>query len=176
MENNTNTTSNISINVSDCKPILKWAGGKTQLLKEIDLRLPLKYTRYIEPFFGGGALFFHLKPKNAVIADSNPELINLYNSIADNVDKVIEYLKEYINNEKMFYEVRSQDWSYLDSYNAAARTIYLNHTCYNGLYRVNKKGEFNVPFGHYKNPRIIDETALRLASQLLKDTTIIFAY
>ena len=155
------------------KPILKWAGGKTQLLEELVQRMPKNYGKYIEPFFGGGALFFALKPKEAVISDSNPELINMYIQIAENVEEVIECLKTYQNDSDMFYTVRNQKWEELPKFEAAARTIYLNKTCYNGLYRVNKKGEFNVPFGRYKNPKICDEENLREASELLRRATII---
>lgn len=109
----------------------------------------------------GGAVFFALQPENAVIADSNPELINLYRTVADNVEAVINELKKFTNTEEMFYEVRSQDWESLSPEAAAARTIYLNKTCFNGLYRVNKKGQFNVPFGKYKNPKILDEENLK---------------
>ena len=156
-----------------CKPILKWAGGKTQMLDSILPRFPNSYGKYIEPFFGGGAIFFALQPKNAVIADSNPELINLYRTVAHNVEAVISELKSFTNTEEMFYEVRSQDWKSLSSIEAAARTIYLNKTCFNGLYRVNKKGQFNVPFGKYKNPKIVDEDNLRAASIVLSQATII---
>lgn len=124
------------------KPILKWAGGKTQMLGELLPKVPSSYGRYLEPFFGGGALFFALQPENAVIADSNPELINMYRQVADHVDDVISYLEKYQNTSEMFYSVRSLDWETLPKAEAAARTIYLNRTCYNGLYRVNKKGQF----------------------------------
>ncbi len=155
------------------KPILKWAGGKTQMLGELMPRVPKKYGRYIEPFFGGGALFFSLKPENAIIADSNPELINMYLQVAHHVDDVIEYLQKYENTSEMFYEVRSLDWQTLPKAEAAARTIYLNKTCFNGLYRVNKSGQFNTPFGKYKNPKICDIDALRLASEALRKADIL---
>ena len=154
------------------KPILKWAGGKTQMLGELFPKVPSSYGRYIEPFFGGGALFFALQPENAVIADSNPELINMYRQVADHVDNVISYLEKYQNTSEMFYSVRSLDWETLPKAEAAARTIYLNRTCYNGLYRVNKKGQFNVPYGKYKNPKICDTEALHAASQALRKADI----
>ena len=150
------------------RPVLKWAGGKTQLLDELLLRAPKAYGKYIEPFFGGGALFFALKPENAVIADSNPELINMYQQIAINVDEVIDKLKRYHNSQEEFYAVREQNWMNLSKSEAAARMIYLNRTCFNGLYRVNRQGQFNVPFGKYKNPKICDETNLRQASIALQ--------
>lgn len=155
------------------KPILKWAGGKTQMLGELMPRVPKTYGRYIEPFFGGGALFFSLKPESAIIADSNPELINMYLQVAHHVDDVIECLQKYENTSEMFYEVRSLDWQTLPKAEAAARTIYLNKTCFNGLYRVNRSGQFNTPFGKYKNPKICDIEALRLASEALHKAEIL---
>ena len=155
------------------KTLLKWAGGKTQLLGEIIPRMPKKYGRYIEPFLGGGALFFAVSPTGGVIADSNPELVNLYRSVAQDVGGVIEQLRRYENTEEMFYAVRALDPAKLSSAEAAARTIYLNRTCFNGLFRVNRAGQFNVPFGRYKNPKILDEKGLRMASALLRHTTII---
>lgn len=155
------------------KPILKWAGGKTQMLGELLPKVPPSYGRYIEPFFGGGAMFFALQPEQAVIADSNPELINLYRQVADHVDDVIDQLKKYENTPEMFYAVRGQDWTMLPEDEAAARTIFLNKTCFNGLYRVNKKGQFNVPFGKYKNPKICDEDGLKAASEALRKAEIV---
>lgn len=157
----------------DSRPLLKWAGGKTQLLNDIRPKLPKKFGRYIEPFVGGGALFFALRPGQSVIADSNPELINLYRAVAENVDAVIADLRTYQNSEEVFYATRGLDWKAMNSASAAARTIFLNRTCYNGLYRVNKSGQFNVPFGRYKNPKIVDEPALRAAAELLANATIL---
>lgn len=155
------------------KPILKWAGGKTQMLGNLLPKVPASYGRYIEPFFGGGAMFFALQPENAVIADSNPELINMYHQIADHVENVIWCLKRYENTSEMFYAVRDQDWTSLSKDEAAARTIFLNRTCFNGLYRVNKQGQFNVPYGKYKNPKICDEVGLKAASAVLKKADIL---
>ncbi len=143
------------------------------MLGELLPRVPKNYNRYIEPFFGGGALFFSLKPENSIIADSNPELINMYLQVANHLDDVIEHLQKYENTSEMFYDVRSLDWESLPKAEAAARTIYLNKTCFNGLYRVNKSGQFNTPFGNYKNPKICDTDALRLASEELKKATIL---
>lgn len=148
-------------------PILKWAGGKTQLLPTLLPNIPSHFGTYIEPFFGGGALFFALRPTNAIISDSNPELVNLYRQIAADVEGVIDALGEFENKESVFYNVRAQDFRELDPTLAAARTIYLNRTCYNGLYRLNKKGQFNVPFGRYVNPTICNPAALRSASKAL---------
>ena len=155
------------------KPILKWAGGKTQMLGDLLPKVPKSYGRYIEPFFGGGAMFFALQPKNAIIADSNPELINMYREVATNVDEVIRYLKRYENTSEMFYVVREQEWTQLSKAEAAARTIFLNRTCFNGLYRVNKQGRFNVPYGKYVNPKICDEEGLKAASEALKKAEIL---
>lgn len=155
------------------KPILKWAGGKTQMLGDLLPKVPKSYGRYIEPFFGGGAMFFALQPENAIIADSNPELINMYRQVAENVDEVISCLKKYENSSEMFYAVREQDWMCLSKSEAAARTIFLNRTCFNGLYRVNKQGKFNVPYGKYANPRICDEEGLKAASEALKKAEIL---
>lgn len=155
------------------KPILKWAGGKTQMLGDLLPKVPNSYGRYIEPFFGGGAMFFALQPESAIIADSNPELINMYREVADHVENVIQFLKQYENTFEMFYAVRSQEWMTLPKAEAAARTIFLNRTCYNGLYRVNKQGRFNVPYGKYKNPKICDESGLRAASEALKKADIL---
>lgn len=161
------------VETAHAKPILKWAGGKTQMLGDLLPKVPTSYGRYIEPFFGGGAMFFALQPENAVIADSNPELINMYREVADHVENVIQWLKRYENTSEMFYAVRSQDWTTLPKAEAAARTIFLNKTCFNGLYRVNKQGQFNVPYGKYKSPKICDEAGLRAASEALKKTDIL---
>lgn len=155
------------------RPPLKWAGGKNQLLGELLPRIPEKYGRYIEPFFGGGALFFAVAPEKGVISDSNPELVNLYRCIANDVDGVIACLQNFENTEEDFYAVRRMDWNAIPSSLAAARTLYLNRTCYNGLFRVNGAGHFNVPFGHYKKARILDEVSLRATSSLLQKTLIL---
>lgn len=155
------------------KPILKWAGGKTQLLGDLMPRIPEEYGTYIEPFFGGGALFFAVRPESAIISDRNPEIINVYEQVANNVDEVIGLLKGFKNEEAFYYEMRERNPEELSAAEAAARTIYLNHTCYNGLYRVNKSGKFNTPFGCYKRPTICDESALRAASDALKKATIV---
>lgn len=155
------------------KPFLKWAGGKTQILDEITAKAPKQFNRYIEPFIGSGAVFFALQPRHGIIADSNPELVNVYQTIATDVEQVIDHLSRFRNTETDFYEVRSLDFDDLEKPYAAARTIYLNKTCYNGLYRVNKKSQFNVPFGHYKNPRICQPDVLRGVCAALQHTEII---
>lgn len=155
------------------KPFLKWAGGKTQLLDDLKNKAPNNFNRYIEPFIGGGAMFFAIQPHVAIIADSNPELVNAYQCLADNVDKVIAHLFTFKNTKSYFYEIRELVSAELEKEYAAARMIYLNRTCYNGLFRVNKKGEFNVPYGNYKNIRICQVDILRVASQLLQNVEIV---
>lgn len=161
------------------KPVIKWVGGKTQLLDELIKRIPKKYNTYFEAFFGGGALLLAITPKNAIINDFNKELINLYTVIKDNPDKLINELNsgKYLNEESNFYSIRNLDrneihFNKLADFEKASRTIYLNKTCYNGLYRVNSKGEFNTPFGRYKNPLICDEENIRNVSKYLKTLSI----
>jgi DNA adenine methylase len=155
------------------RPILKWAGGKTQMLDVLLSSAPKKFNKYIEPFFGGGAMFFALQSKNAVISDLNNELVNLYNVVANNVDAVIERLKILPNDKEFFINLRKQNVSDLSDIEKAVRTIYLNKTCFNGLYRVNRQGNFNVPFGNQKNPKICDEDNLRAVSRVLEQTHIV---
>lgn len=155
------------------RPVLKWAGGKTQLLAELRSRFPARFTRYVEPFFGGGALFFDVRPDQALIADSNPELVNLYRCIQTNHQAITEHLARFENTEACFYHVRAERFADLAPAYAAARTIYLNRTCYNGLYRVNRRGEFNVPFGRYKSPTFNQPDTLRAAAQALANADIV---
>lgn len=155
------------------KPVVKWAGGKQQLLEVLLAKAPRHYGRYVEPFVGGGALFFALLPERAVISDSNPELINLYRVIASDVESLIEALRPLRNDEETFYRMRALCPSELCSVEQAARTLYLNRTCYNGLFRVNRRGQFNVPFGRYKNPVICDAENLSAASFALRRAEII---
>ena len=157
-------------------PIVKWVGGKRQLMFELLKNMPKSYNRYFEPFIGGGALFFELQPDNAYISDMNEELINLYQVVKDNVYELIADLQKHDISKEYFMEIRNIDrteeyrnWSDVKK---ASRFIYLNRTCFNGMYRVNSKGEFNVPFGHYKNPRIVDENNLVNCSNLLQKTEI----
>lgn len=154
------------------KPVIKWAGGKGQLLADLHRRKPETFGRYIEPFIGGGAFFFDLMPDQAIIADSNPELVNLYRCLRDDYSSILGHLITFRNEEDFYYELRSEKFGELEPSYAAARTIFLNRTCFNGLYRVNKKGEFNVPFGRYKNPNFCDPDVLRAASHALQGVTI----
>jgi len=153
-------------------PFLKWAGGKSQLLKEIVPVIPSHFENYFEPFLGGAALLFHLldhRPSlKAFISDSNSELINCYLSVQSNVEEVVQALKIHRNDKHYYYKIRAQDTKRLMPAERAARLIYLNKTCFNGLYRVNRSGQFNVPFGKYRNPRIVDEEKLRSVSKILR--------
>lgn len=161
---------------SETYPIVKWVGGKRQLMFELLKNIPKTYNRYFEPFIGGGALFFELQPDNAYISDINEELINLYSVVRDSVDELIEDLSKHEVSKEYFLEIRNidrtEEYSNLSNIERASRFIYLNRTCFNGMYRVNSKGEFNVPFGNYKNPRIIDKSNLLNCSELLKETEI----
>lgn len=165
------------------RPFLKWAGGKRQLIPviipEIQKHLPKGSSRYYEPFIGAGAILLTLQPKKAVINDTNTELINCYLVIRDAVEDLIDLLKDHKtrNNEDYYYEIREKDreTEYVHSLTKAeraARIIYLNKTCYNGLFRVNSQGQFNVPFGRYKNPSILDEAVLRGVSNYLNQNQI----
>lgn len=155
-------------------PILKWAGGKRQLLPELRKHFPAKFGVYYEPFVGGGAVFFDLATSGRLhgrgvsLADSNVELIKTYRAIRQDVDAVIWMLRSHArqHSEKHFYETRAA--KVVTSTQIAARMIYLNRTCFNGLYRVNKSGGFNVPFGRYKDPNICDPEALRACSKVLQ--------
>lgn len=156
------------------RPFIKWAGGKSKLIEQYKPFLPKTYERYHEPFLGGGALFFYLAPqlhaqgKKAFLSDLNPELVNVYQCVKDQVEPLIVALAAHqaAHRETYYYEVRSQLET--DPVARAARFIYLNKTCYNGLYRENAKGLFNVPMGRYKKPNICAPDLLRPASAALK--------
>jgi DNA adenine methylase len=154
-------------------PIVKWVGGKTKLLPELRARLPKAYKRYFEPFMGGGALFFALAPMDAVLGDMNGELINMYRVVARDAEGLAEMLSVHRRahaREKYYYEIRDiwNEGGWTDDSTARASAfLYLNKTCFNGLWRVNKKGEFNVPRGAYKNPTIYEVGNLRAAASVL---------
>ena len=161
--------------------IAKWAGGKRQLLSQLEPLFPKKFNNYHEPFVGGGAVAFYIiktkKPKKFFLSDINEELINVYEVVKDNLEELIDLLKIYkikhTKQGKEFYtKVRSEDIEIMSKLSRAARFIYLNRTCFNGLYRVNSSGQFNVPIGSYKNPDIIQEEKLKKISKLLQDVTI----
>ena len=157
-----------------CKPFIKWAGGKGQLLPSfVPLLPPLnKVNRYFEPFLGGAAVFFYLQHPRSYLSDCNADLVELYQVVRDEVEDLIRALSIHRNNETYFYKVRAQNPESLSAIQRAARFIFLNKTCYNGLYRVNGKGQFNVPFGNYKNPAICDAEGLRAASIALRGAEI----
>lgn len=156
------------------KPPVKWAGGKSQLILQFGPLFPQKeYDLYIEPFVGGGAVFFHLLPPKAVLIDRNDELINFYLVVRDNLEALLQDLKKHENTAEYYYRIRALDPGHLTSVERASRFLYLNKTGYNGLWRVNSQGKHNVPFGRYKNPKIVDEPNLRLVSEALKRAEII---
>ncbi len=150
------------------RPFLKWVGGKSQLLTHLLGMIPKDFRTYHEPFVGGGALYFELAPSKAILSDLNRELIDCYTAVQGNVEKVITALKRHRYDKEYYYEIRGQDPFKLSPVKRAARMIYLNRTGFNGLYRVNSKGEFNVPFGRYKDPLICDESNLRACSEQLR--------
>jgi len=158
------------------QPFLKWAGGKRQLLPILKTKVPKKYNRYYEPFVGAGALLFETQPKKAVINDINSELINCYKVIKEDLDDLIQDLSQHKNEKEYYYSVRDQDRSddylNLSDIKKAPRIIYLNKTCYNGLFRVNSQGQFNVPFGKYKNPKIVDEIVLKAINHYLTNNSV----
>jgi DNA adenine methylase len=160
----------------ECRPFLKWAGGKTQLLPQLVRRTPRSYNRYLEPFIGGGALFFALQPRSSYLADCNTELINCFEVVRSDVEALIQELQGYRYDKDQYYAVRALDreesFATLSPVARAARLIYLNKTCFNGLYRVNSKGHFNVPFGSYDNPTILDADNLRRCSSVLSTAII----
>ena len=161
-------------------PVLKWVGGKRQLISDIEPLIPKKISTYVEPFVGGGAVLFHLQPKKAIINDFNKELMNVYQVIKDNPNELIKVLKEHkeLNSEDYFYEIRSldrrDDFENLSSVQKAGRIIYLNKTCYNGLFRVNRAGFFNTPYGKYKNPSIVNEVTIKAISNYFNSANIKF--
>jgi DNA adenine methylase len=160
------------------RPVLKWAGGKAKLAGTICSLLPAQIDTYYEPFAGGAAVFFALAKsrrfRKAVLSDSNPELINVYESLKSDVDGVIAALRSWPYDEEKFYYLRDQ-YQPRTAAKRAARTIYLNKTGYNGLYRVNRSGQFNVPFGRHTNPTICDSRNLKLVSACLKHVELVVA-
>ena len=162
--------------VSRARPVLKWAGGKGQLLPVLLARLPESFAAYHEPFVGGGALFFALASQGRVgpafLSDANSSLIDVYLGLQIAVDAVIAALRGHVYDRDHYYAVRALNPADLSLPERAARIIYLNKTCYNGLYRENRAGQFNVPFGRYANPTICDEPNLRAAAAVLHGVDI----
>lgn len=154
------------------RPFIKWAGGKRQLLPELRRYVPERFGRYFEPFVGGGALFFELQPRAAVLTDVNERLIRTYRGVRDDVERVIALLERYPHDEKFFYELREVDIDACTDVEVAAWFIYLNKVGFNGLYRVNRRNRFNVPFGRHKNPTICDVATLRACSAALASASL----
>lgn len=160
-------------------PILKWVGGKRQLLPKIRMCIPREISTYYEPFVGGGAVLFDIQPQKAIINDVNSELINLYQVVKDDVETLIIDLARHKNESEYFYKVRALDrdpmiYAQLTNVERASRIHYLNKTCYNGLFRVNQSGQFNAPFGRYKNPNIKNPIILRAVSKYFNEANIEF--
>ena len=163
------------------QPFLKWAGGKRQLIPQMEKYLKkIKYTNYYEPFIGGGSILFYLQPHKAIVNDYNKDLIECYKCIKDNYDELIVELEKYEtkNNEEDFYKIREVDrkeeYKNWTSVEKSARLIYLNRTCYNGLFRLNSSGQFNTPFGKYKNPNICNKPVLKALHEYFNNNDIIF--
>ena len=165
------------VDLRDCYPFVRWAGGKNQLLSELDSMIPSKFNRYFEPFLGGGAMFFHLiSDRNmrfsAYLSDINEELITAYKIVKNNVSELIQILKrharEYNRNPSEYYYKLRDEIKPVTEIDRTARFIALNKTCFNGLYRVNRSGIFNVPIGRYKNPLICDAGNLENISKALR--------
>lgn len=158
------------------QPFLKWAGGKRQLLPTIRKYIPQKYGTYYEPFIGAGAVLFDIQPSVGMINDSNTELINCYKVIRDSLDELVLDLRQYKNEKEYYYAIRDLDrnsnFKKLNPIQRASRIIYLNKTCFNGLFRVNSSGQFNVPFGSYQNPKILDEILLKAVHNYLSSKKI----
>ena len=160
--------------IADATPFLKWAGGKNQIFEQLRPFLPTEFENYFEAFVGSAAVFFNLRRLRgnfpALLSDTNAELINCYKAIRDELDDLIPSLETHkrCHDEKRYYRIRAQGLADLPSVERAARFVYLNKTCYNGLYRVNKSGKFNVPIGSYTNPTIFDEDNLAAVSRVLR--------
>lgn len=166
----------IPIRDEKLKPFLKWAGGKRQLAATIREFVPRHYNLYFEPFVGAAAVLFDLQPSTALINDANEELINCYRVVQKFPEKLIVHARQHPNTKKHFYELRSldrkPDFSELSELERASRLLFLNKTCFNGLFRVNSRGHFNVPYSKYSNPRIVDEVAIRAVSRYFNSSKI----
>lgn len=158
-------------------PVVKWVGGKRQLLDELTPLFPNKFGTYCEPFVGGGAVLFNIQPSTAYINDANGELINVYEVIRDNVEELISSLQQHKNESEYFYKIRDLDRDHeafekLSNIERASRMLFLNKTCFNGLFRVNNAGEFNSPFGNYKNPNIVNAPTLLAVNRYFNEANI----
>lgn len=176
----TNNSKRVANGNNIAKPFLQWVGGKREMISQYKIYIPKKYKTYYEPFLGGGAMYFYLKPNKAILGDNNLELIRAYVGLRSQPTKVIKLLENFKlrHSKNLFMATRSVDRKIdilknLDSSEIAARMIYLNQTCFNGLYRVNKKGQFNVPLGSSLNRLICDKNTIIKDSQLLKNATIV---
>ncbi len=161
------------------KPVVKWVGGKRQLLEVITPLLPKQITSYCEPFVGGGAVLFSIQPNSAIVNDLNGNLIAVYEVIRDDVESLILSLEKHENTAEYFYSIRDLDrdkktYLSMPKVEKASRLLYLNKTCFNGLFRVNSSGEFNSPFGHYKKPNIVNALVLRAVSHYFNTNKIVF--
>lgn len=161
-------------------PVLKWVGGKRQLIEDISPLIPKQISTYVEPFVGGAAILFHLQPKKAIINDFNDELMNVYQVIKENPNGLIKILEKHkeSNSEEYYYETRAldrtSDCENLSKEEKAGRILYLNKTCYNGLFRVNSSGQFNAPYGKYKNPAIVNDVTIKAVSNYFNSANIKF--
>jgi DNA adenine methylase len=158
---------------SKVSPLLKWAGGKGKILAQYDRHFPESFNHYFEPFLGGGAAFFHLynqgKINGSFLSDANSSLINVYSTIKEQPRMLAALLKFYSTQHNLEFYAAIRSSNPIDNIERSARFVYLNRTCFNGLYRENSKGNFNVPMGKYKDPKICDESAIALISDALKD-------
>ncbi|MCI5929454.1 MAG: DNA adenine methylase [Pseudoflavonifractor capillosus] len=165
--------------IAHAAPVVKWVGGKRQLLPQILPLIPKRMTAYCEPFLGGGAVLFALQPKRALVNDLNQDLITVYRVIKEDADALIEHLSRHENTPEYFYRIRDLDrdkeaYAAMSDVEKASRLLYLNKTCYNGLFRVNASGAFNSPYGHYRRPNIVNEQTIRGVSRYFNSCDITF--
>ena len=165
--------------IAHAAPVVKWVGGKRQLLPQILPLIPKRMTAYCEPFLGGGAVLFALQPRRALVNDLNQDLITVYRVIREDTDALIEHLSRHENTPEYFYRIRDLDrdkdaYAALSDVEKASRLLYLNKTCYNGLFRVNASGAFNSPYGHYRRPNIVNEQTIRGVSRYFNSCDITF--
>ena len=165
--------------IAHAAPVVKWGGGKRQLLPQILPLIPKRMSAYCEPFLGGGAVLFALQPRRALVNDLNQDLITVYRVIKENADALIEHLSHHENTPEYFYRIRDLDrdkeaYAAMSDVEKASRLLYLNKTCYNGLFRVNASGAFNSPYGHYRRPNIVNEQTIRGVSRYFNSCDITF--